>query len=501
MPKTRTTNKKSRHATLRALPQAVMSKLRSFPSKAYSLVKPYRSLMAIISLILLMTVGVTAALTATQPVTDQVSESAPLAVSGFVFGQVNPREEAVGTIKNQTTLTLVAQTSGPVSRILVGEGSLVNQGTQILQQDSAYNAGQAAFVSLDIARKNQELAQVSLESTRTQVELSRTQADLNKDNASQLRDISRQSVSETKSMISLIETIVAQIEQDIRTEQEGANNPVTIQNLRQALTGPKASLNQARQQLRSLEYQVDEDSPGAQLSGVAHDLAMEATALQLSTATIQAEIAALNLRSAQIMAAASRVSSPLSGRVERILVRPGQFVNPGTPVAIIKGEPKLMLEVLVSGRLAGQINQEELAVITLGENQVSLTISHLSSAPTAGNLHEVLIEVPANYQSQIFENMTVAVLLPLFQFSPVEGHGFIPLDSVFVTNTERFVFVVEDGLARKRLVETGQIVGSSIELKTGLVEGDVVLLDRRVMDGQRVEVMVKPEVTTIQELG
>ena len=63
---------------------------------------------------------------------------------------------------------------------------------------------------------------------------------------------------------------------------------------------------------------------------------------------------------------------------------------------------------------------------------------------------------------------------------------FIPLDAVFVTNTDRFVYVLEDGQAVKRSVTTGDIISSTVEITSGLLPSDVVILNRQVTNGQAV---------------
>lgn len=55
---------------------------------------------------------------------------------------------------------------------------------------------------------------------------------------------------------------------------------------------------------------------------------------------------------------------------------------------------------------------------------------------------------------------------------------YIPIESVFTTDKNRtYVYLKEDGAAVKRLVEIGESNDIYVEIKNGLKEGDIVLLD------------------------
>jgi len=466
--------------------------------------QPNRRL-AVAAISVLLFIGLFAAALATNGTDEPEAEVTPriLQVNGFTFGETPVQEEVVGTIKNQNTLTLVAQSNGPVQSVLVTEGAKVYRGTTIVQQETAYAAGNVQAVATQLATKNAQLATESLESTVRQVSLSREQADLSRDNTENLREIAEKSISETKQIIELSETIAETIEDNLEAEQAGTNDPATVQTLRQALLGAQSGLNQARQGLRSLEYQTDTDNPQSKLADLQRQVVQESTELQLKSAQLQKDIAQLNVRQAQIAQAATRVTAPIAGTVEKVFVRPGQFVSPGTPVAVIKGETDLLLEILVAGKVALQVDDSQNAVVKgLSGNAVTLPIQHVSAAPVSGSLYQVLIQVPAEYEPFVFQNQTVAVTLPLHKTSLAAGNSFVPLDALFVSNTGRYVFIEQDGKAVQKPVETGEIVGTGIEITSGLVPGEIILLDRRVIDQQEIEVeLLSVPSTSVVELG
>lgn len=415
-------------------------------------------------------------------------QTRPLSVQAIEFGATAVTEDAVGIVSNQSTITLVAQSAGPVKEIFVQEGSLVSYGRTILQQETAYAAGNALAVQAQTAKKNLELAQKNLESTVQQVVINREIAENNRSNTEELRSIAKKSVSETKAIIDLTESMVDSLQDSLKAEQAGGNDQTIVRGLQQQILSYTSSLNQARSSLRSLEYQVSTDSPQFSLADAQKEIVFASTELQLNSARIQTEIAELSAKSAQIALAATRVQSPFAGRVEAVLVRAGQYLSPGTPVAVLSGQSsQLSLEILVSGRTSLAIDTSKPIVASLNGRQISLPIAHVSAVPVSGQLYQVIAVVPTEFESTLYETQSVAVTLPLFDVSPTDGNSFIPLDALFVTNTERYVFVAQDGKAVRKAVETADIVGSAIEIVSGLQSGDIVILDRRVIDQQDIE--------------
>ncbi|MCI5119347.1 MAG: efflux RND transporter periplasmic adaptor subunit [Candidatus Electrothrix sp. LOE1_4_5] len=67
----------------------------------------------------------------------------------------------------------------------------------------------------------------------------------------------------------------------------------------------------------------------------------------------------------------------------------------------------------------------------------------------------------------------------------------VPLYTVISRNDEQFVYVVQDGMARKRPVKTGFTEGWQILIRSGLKIGEKVIIQghRSIEDGQKVRVV------------
>jgi membrane fusion protein (multidrug efflux system) len=430
-----------------------------------------------------------------------VQEETALSVQAIRFAQSASSLKAVGNIENKTTQTLVAQSNGPVAQIYVSEGQNLAAGRVILQQQSTYAGGNSMTVQREMAEKSLELAEASLQNTVETVSISREQADLSLDNTEKLNEISEKSIDDSKKLLDNVELVIEKLESDIASEQAGNNDPDVIAGLRSQLIQMQGSYNQTASALRQLEYQIDEDEPIYRLAELGKDLAYKATEIQLKSAQLNKDIAQLSLKAARIGESSTRVNIPFAGTVERILVDKGQFVAAGTPVAVVTGQPELQIVISLAGSVAQNIDTQQEIIAKINGQTFNLPIAHLSRVAVSGQAYQLLARLPEGLDANIYENQTVEVKLPLYPSLLASGNNYLPLDAVFITNTKQYVFVEENGRAVQREIVAGEIVGNNIELVSGLTPGEVVILDRRVINGQRVESNIFPSDLTIVELG
>lgn len=457
-----------------------------------------RFISVVLLLIAVIGVIIYAALRNPTPETTKTNDSpSPLQVEAVKFGDTSVMQTTTGSVQDVNTVQLVAQSAGPVSVISVSEGDAVYHGQLILQQRSAYNAGNQQSVSRQIAQKNLKQAETTLQSTVESVSLRREQASLNEENSDEQRRLLEESENGVDRLIELSEDQVEYLEQQIETAPDDA----TRATLRGQLLGVQSTLNQARSQQRDINYRTDQDNPPAELSEVSRDLVFSSTEGELEVAKLQRDIAALNLKSARIAEAATRVTAPFSGTIQSLEVTEGQYVQPGTPVAVISGQEELQLSVLLSSNLAQQVDRGGTITLQDDGQTFSVPIQYVSQVPVQGSLHELTAILPNGTQA-LTDGESVAVDIPLLQMTPISSNYYVPLDAVFVTNRESFVFVVgEDGSVEQRTVETGTALGDVIDIRTGLVPGDIVILDRRVTAGMQVEYKLRQSAADVAELG
>lgn len=76
----------------------------------------------------------------------------------------------------------------------------------------------------------------------------------------------------------------------------------------------------------------------------------------------------------------------------------------------------------------------------------------------------------------------------------------IPRAAILESGNERYVYVVRDGLAEKRVIETGYVEGSAVEVRHGIEDGDqlVVVGQANLRDKSRVSVVASNSTAFVQ---
>jgi len=186
------------------------------------------------------------------------------------------------------------------------------------------------------------------------------------------------------------------------------------------------------------------------------------------------------------------INAPQSGIVEQLVMRQGEIVSPGMPVAIIVDNRNL--------KLVSNIPENFLAFVQVGDEievelpslreSVKTRISRIGSTIDQENRTFVIeANMPSNID-KLKPNLMARVSL---NDRTVENTIVIPLKLVqYEIGGQAFVYVAQkenDNLfAQKRMVKTGLNYRNEIEIKEGLEEGDLLIIEGQmdVANGQMV---------------
>lgn len=214
-----------------------------------------------------------------------------------------------------------------------------------------------------------------------------------------------------------------------------------------------------------------------------------------AAAAANAEQAAAAVRSARARAARAELRAPYDGIVTRVHFNPGAPVAPGVPVLSLvtergwvsadvdeadigrvrSGQPARVTAdaypgVLITGRVArvgGQVD------VRLGTRTVRVRVE-LDGRPALRAGTSVDVDI-------ILDTITGALLLPLDAMQQDNGGG-------------SFVYVVQDGILHRRVVELGARSDEFVIVRRGIQEGELVAVgDPAVLqEGRRVTVRMLP---------
>jgi len=200
---------------------------------------------------------------------------------------------------------------------------------------------------------------------------------------------------------------------------------------------------------------------------------------------------AAQLREARLALNRTKIPCPISGRINEVKAKKGEFLAIGSPVAQILQFDQVKVTVGVpESDVAAVFDLREAEVVIEALN--GLTVKgrkvFLSRQPrTLARLYDLELLV-SNPDGRILPGMFARVKLVKHVFDQALS---VPLYAVIAQGYERFVFVEKDGLAEKRRVELGVLVGWQVHVTSGLKADErVVVVGHRLLDeGQPVEVI------------
>jgi membrane fusion protein (multidrug efflux system) len=187
---------------------------------------------------------------------------------------------------------------------------------------------------------------------------------------------------------------------------------------------------------------------------------------------LQVQYAEIELAEAQI--AKTEIRAPFSGVVGLRYVSEGAFVNAATRVATLQRLDQLKIDFSIPEKYAGRIKPGMPITFTVagGEQKFNGQIYAFDPRIDAGTRSVLLRALCPNPDGRLLPGAFANVELTLSQ---TKDAILIPAEAVIPGITDKNVFVMSDGKASRRIVETGTRTASQVQILSGLKVGDVVI--------------------------
>lgn len=228
--------------------------------------------------------------------------------------------------------------------------------------------------------------------------------------------------------------------------------------------------------------EFDEASAKLKAAQAAYEMA-RAKRIQLDSKLAGAD---QEVRSTQVTRSYADVLAPFAGVVIAKSVEPGSLALPGAPLFTIEREGAYRLEASVEESRQAAIRMGQPVSVTLDgvDGMIDARVSEIVPAVDAGSrAYIVKIDLPAlpALRSGVFGRARFQVgsrSLLAIPAGAVTEHG--QLESVFV---------IDNGVARTRLITTGHKVNDRVEVLSGLSAGEKVIcpVSRDLAEGAKVE--------------
>ena len=214
----------------------------------------------------------------------------------------------------------------------------------------------------------------------------------------------------------------------------------------------------------------------------------------ISASTLEQLLAQVRVDEAQVEAAKARldnsiIRAPFSGRVGLRRISPGSFVNTSTIITTLDDVSQIKLDFSVP--------EAFLTVLSQGMNITAQSLVYpdrkfegaVASIDTRLDPISRAIQVRAiipNDDGLLKPGMFMSVALKRDRGEVVVA----PEQSIVPEGGNQFVFVVDSGVAEKRLVKLGRRIPGFVAIESGLEAGEAVITEgtHKVRDGSAVEV-------------
>ncbi len=414
--------------------------------------------------------------------------SAAKEVAIYQIGKA-PRATFSAKIDKKGVIQIVAQTPGIVSGINVVEGQVVTRGQNLVSLSSNYQGGNALSVSREIAATQYMNTKDTFDTQKGIIGNQREIADQSRESADEQRQITEQSITDTRRVIDLNASIIVSLETSLSALESSGGAPDQILGLRQQIAQYRAGQAQLEAAQRQARFAADTNNPPTRLADLAHDLTLKQLDVQEKALRMGLEISKLQLQLAQISEATMYPAAPFDGVVEKVHVSYGQAVNPGTPlVTISSNNQAATATVTVPYETAGKVSRIEESTFYIKGKKYNIMPEFVSNEATDGPLNSVIYALPDTLYSSVTDGQYIKVEIPIGNADSVSTIPYLPIDIVFQTQEGAYTYVAKNGKVVAKKVELGDIVGSNVAITAGLGSQDSVILDRNVIEGEKVKI-------------
>jgi len=252
--------------------------------------------------------------------------------------------------------------------------------------------------------------------------------------------------------------------------------------------GQRVSKGDMLVRLKADEIDAQVDQARAALAQVERNLNREKSLLAQSATTAetvrtledQMRVAKARLAEAETMQSYTRIRAPFDGIITAKDVRRGDLATPGAPLVSIEGTGKQKVYVQVPDSLS-ELDYDSPVTIEADGERIETRLAEWSPAANpASRTRLAKLVLPAD--KPLRSGQYVRVSWPAEEIESL----WIPASALSVSGQMERVYVVVDGHLSLRLIRTGARVGDSIQILSGLSEGESIVLEpaNHLRDGQ-----------------
>ncbi|MXV15462.1 efflux RND transporter periplasmic adaptor subunit [Hufsiella ginkgonis] len=237
----------------------------------------------------------------------------------------------------------------------------------------------------------------------------------------------------------------------------------------------------ARLDNRALEQQILQARSSLELSNTLYQRQKNlwdqkiGTEVQFLQAKTSRDIAQKSLDALNAQASMYRIVAPISGTLDKMDLKVGMAVQPGTPGAQIVNLSKLKVKASVAETYAGKVSKGDNVLVAIPDasDSVKTTVSFISKVIDPAS-RSFIVEVKLPARNNLKPNMTA--VLNIVDYAK-KNALVVPVKAILRSEKGEYVFISENGKAKRVNVSVGNNYRGQVEIVSGLKAGDKVITD------------------------
>lgn len=194
----------------------------------------------------------------------------------------------------------------------------------------------------------------------------------------------------------------------------------------------------------------------------------------------------------QAQLAKATVRAPFSGKIGLRSISQGTYVTPTTLIAKLVNTSQLKITFSIPEKYASQMKVNNTLSFTTAGSKEKFTAKIYAIEPEIEVATRTLKlrAITQNPEGKLFPGTFANVTLPLDKLT---NALLVPTEALIPIQNGKKIFVVENGLAKEIIVETGARTDTDILITSGLKAGDTILTSgvMTLKDGSPVQVKLK----------
>lgn len=206
--------------------------------------------------------------------------------------------------------------------------------------------------------------------------------------------------------------------------------------------------------------------------------ALDTARAAMSSAGAAMEAARLAETQARDSIANTKITAPISGYISSKSVTLGQFASPGYELFSISAAGDLEAQIQVTESVVPYVKVGGEALVSIdaaGKKNLKGTVTVVNPVKNAqSGMYTVRVSVP-NTDDTLKIGMFADITL--ITSESAENVVSVPANAILQEGEEYYVYVANNMAAEKRKIETGASDGEYTEIKSGVEEGEIIVVD------------------------